>query len=362
MAAAYDITDLEDWDARIREKVAGVRPRLLPAGVRDLRPQPDARVHGVLGHAVALPALVVRQGLREAEDALRLRRLRPAVRDGHQLQPGARLPDARQLAAACRSSPSRTCTATTTSSRTTSPSRARAPSSPSAPSRRTATASAATSKTPASGSRRSRSSSTRRTPSRCSAGATSPSASARRTRSGDDILDAAQPPVDPFQRIHRRQAYVEPDLRKVPLVPDEDLLLFIRDHNPYLAEWEKDLLTIVHEEAQYFIPQIETKIMNEGWATYWHKRILDSLELPQDLQLEFIVRHNQVVRPFPRRAQPVPPRPARLGRHPPPLRRADPGGGGGAGTAPPDRHAEAVRGARGRPRRLVSAPPPDREL
>jgi stage V sporulation protein R len=113
------------------------------------------------------------------------------------------------------------------------------------------------------------------------------------------LLDAAQPPADPFRSVHRRQAYVEPDLRKVPLVPDEDLLLFIRDHNPYLAEWEKDLLTIVHEEAEYFIPQIETKIMNEGWATYWHKRILDSLELPQELQLEFIVRHNQVVRPFP---------------------------------------------------------------
>ncbi len=113
------------------------------------------------------------------------------------------------------------------------------------------------------------------------------------------LIDVAQPPEDPFQSIHRRKAPTEPDLRKVPLVPDEDLLLFIRDHNPYLAEWEKDLLTIVHEEAQYFIPQIETKIMNEGWATYWHKRILDSLELPQDLQLEFIVRHNQVVRPFP---------------------------------------------------------------
>jgi stage V sporulation protein R len=82
-------------------------------------------------------------------------------------------------------------------------------------------------------------------------------------------------------------------------VPDEDLLLFIRDHNPYLAEWEKDLLTIVHDEAQYFIPQIETKIMNEGWATYWHKRILDSLDLPQGLHLEFLVRHNQVVRPHP---------------------------------------------------------------
>jgi stage V sporulation protein R len=77
------------------------------------------------------------------------------------------------------------------------------------------------------------------------------------------------------------------------------LLLFIRDHNPLLAEWEKDLLTIVHEEAQYFIPQIETKIMNEGWASFWHKRILESLDLPQGLHLEFIVRHAQVLRPSP---------------------------------------------------------------
>lgn len=114
-----------------------------------------------------------------------------------------------------------------------------------------------------------------------------------------EIIDRAKPPDDPFQSIHRRVEYQEPDLRRVPLEPDEDILPFIRDHNPYLAEWEKDLLTIVHESAQYFIPQIETKIMNEGWATYWHKRILDSLELPQELQIEFIVRHNQVVRPTP---------------------------------------------------------------
>ncbi len=118
------------------------------------------------------------------------------------------------------------------------------------------------------------------------------------------LLDQARPPADEFARIHRRQAHAEADLRKVPLTPDEDLLLFIRDHNPYLAEWEKDVLTIVHEEASYFIPQIETKIMNEGWATYWHKRILDSLQLPQDLQIEFIIRHNQVVRPFPREINP----------------------------------------------------------
>ena len=66
-----------------------------------------------------------------------------------------------------------------------------------------------------------------------------------------------------------------------------------------MPEWQKDVLTIVHDEAQYFIPQIETKIMNEGWASYWHHQIMNSLELPEDLHMEFLVHHNQVVRPHP---------------------------------------------------------------
>jgi len=113
------------------------------------------------------------------------------------------------------------------------------------------------------------------------------------------LEEEALPKPDPFRRIHRRVESTVPDLRKTPPVPDQDLLLFIRDHNPFLQGWEQDLLTIVHEEAQYFIPQIETKIMNEGWASFVHKRILDALELPQELHLEFLVRHNQVVRPIP---------------------------------------------------------------
>jgi stage V sporulation protein R len=115
----------------------------------------------------------------------------------------------------------------------------------------------------------------------------------------DRLIDNAHPPDDPFARLHRRAEVTEPDLKKIPPSPEEDLLLFLRDYNPFLAGWEKDLLGIVHEEAQYFIPQIETKIMNEGWASYWHREILNSLQLPQDLHLEFLVRHNQVVRPHP---------------------------------------------------------------
>ncbi len=97
----------------------------------------------------------------------------------------------------------------------------------------------------------------------------------------------------------RKSEQEEPDFHKIPLEPEENILLFIRDYNPRLSEWEKDILTIVHEEALYFQPQMETKIINEGWACYWHREIMNSLELPSDIHMEFLVRHNQVVRPIP---------------------------------------------------------------
>ncbi|MCB0324561.1 MAG: SpoVR family protein, partial [Bdellovibrionales bacterium] len=111
--------------------------------------------------------------------------------------------------------------------------------------------------------------------------------------------EAAQPREDEFQEIHPRPEYVEPDLKKHPPEPEQNLLEFIARYNPFLAEWERDILHIVDEEARYFIPQIETKIMNEGWASYWHHKILNELNLPQGLHMEFLVRHNQVLRPTP---------------------------------------------------------------
>lgn len=113
------------------------------------------------------------------------------------------------------------------------------------------------------------------------------------------LLDESTPSRDPFQSIHRRHEAPQPDLAKVPLYPEEDILIFIRDHNPNLSDWERDLLTIAHEETRYFIPQIQTKIMNEGWSSFWHKRILEALDLPQGMRLEFMVRHTQVLSPSP---------------------------------------------------------------
>ena len=88
-----------------------------------------------------------------------------------------------------------------------------------------------------------------------------------------------------------------PDFNKIPLQPEDNILYFISVYSD-LEDWQKNIIDIVREESQYFIPQIETKIMNEGWASYWHYNILKKLQLPPPLHLEFIKRHNDVVRPI----------------------------------------------------------------
>lgn len=109
------------------------------------------------------------------------------------------------------------------------------------------------------------------------------------------IQNAAPIPVE-HPLLEKREPAVMPDLNRIPLEPEEDILLFLSQHAP-LNEWEKDILQIVRSESEYFLPQIETKIMNEGWASFWHYRILNQLNLPQGLYLEFLSRHNQVLRP-----------------------------------------------------------------
>lgn len=88
-----------------------------------------------------------------------------------------------------------------------------------------------------------------------------------------------------------------PDISKIPLEPCDDVLGFIIKYSG-LEEWGKNILRIVKRETEYFMPQIETKIMNEGWASFWHYNILKSLELDDGLHFEFLKRHNDVVAPI----------------------------------------------------------------
>ena len=86
------------------------------------------------------------------------------------------------------------------------------------------------------------------------------------------------------------------DSSAIPAHLNDDLLGFLAERGR-LEDWERDIVNIVRDESLYFLPQIETKIMNEGWASYWHYHILNKLMLPQSLHLEFLQRHNLVIRP-----------------------------------------------------------------
>jgi len=61
--------------------------------------------------------------------------------------------------------------------------------------------------------------------------------------------------------------------KRNPEYPERDVLKFLLDNAP-LEKWESDVLSIIREEAYYFVPQMMTKIMNEGWASYWHSKLM----------------------------------------------------------------------------------------
>ena len=59
--------------------------------------------------------------------------------------------------------------------------------------------------------------------------------------------------------------------------PEENLLYFIEKHAPKLEPWQRELARIVRKIAQYFYPQRQTQVMNEGWATFWHHRLINDM-------------------------------------------------------------------------------------
>jgi stage V sporulation protein R len=110
----------------------------------------------------------------------------------------------------------------------------------------------------------------------------------------DDLfyLGAERPPEPVVERV------------KVPAEPDRDLLLFIAEHARGLEPWQRDLVHIVRAEQLYFRPQMQTKIMNEGWAAFWHARIMRELELTSNEYLEFSRMHASVLSPSRRQINP----------------------------------------------------------
>ncbi len=103
-----------------------------------------------------------------------------------------------------------------------------------------------------------------------------------------DLPGAREPSAEP--RVRRRSP--------LPPHPERDLLWFIAHYAPDLEDFERDIFLAVREESFYFYPVFACQIMNEGWASYWHARLLREADfLPQNEYLDALKTHSDVVRP-----------------------------------------------------------------
>ena len=85
--------------------------------------------------------------------------------------------------------------------------------------------------------------------------------------------------------------------KKFPESPEKDLLLFFMQYAKELEDWQRDIISIIRDEMLYFWPQMETKIMNEGWASYWHMRIMREIDLDETEAIEYAKMNAGVLAP-----------------------------------------------------------------
>ncbi len=85
-----------------------------------------------------------------------------------------------------------------------------------------------------------------------------------------------EPFINPEEFVASQRKKLEEEkerTQRFPVSPERDVLGFLLDQAP-LQRWERECLAAIRTEAYYFLPQIQTKIMNEGWASYWHSRLM----------------------------------------------------------------------------------------
>ena len=91
--------------------------------------------------------------------------------------------------------------------------------------------------------------------------------------------------------------------RQFPESPERDVLLFLLENAP-LNTWQTDVLSIIRQEAYYFAPQGQTKIMNEGWASYWHSTMMTTKILDNSEIIDYADHHSGTMATSPGRLNP----------------------------------------------------------
>ena len=91
--------------------------------------------------------------------------------------------------------------------------------------------------------------------------------------------------------------------RRFPSEPQENILYFLEKNSPLLESWQREIIRIVRKIAQYFYPQRQTQVMNEGWACFWHYTLLNELHargmVTDGFMLEFLQSHTSVIAQLP---------------------------------------------------------------
>jgi stage V sporulation protein R len=95
----------------------------------------------------------------------------------------------------------------------------------------------------------------------------------------------------------------QPNVVSFPDKPEKDVLLFLIEHAP-LKNWQRDVLSIVRDEAYYFYPQAQTKIMNEGWASFWHSTMMTQKVLQPSELIDYADHHSGTMATSSRRLNP----------------------------------------------------------
>ena len=90
---------------------------------------------------------------------------------------------------------------------------------------------------------------------------------------------------------------IEDEQPQTDRLPEKDIVYYIMRNSPHLQAWQRDVMAMIHEEMEYFIPQMQTKTMNEGFASFWHSRIMRELDLTDSEHIEFAELHAGVVSP-----------------------------------------------------------------
>lgn len=124
----------------------------------------------------------------------------------------------------------------------------------------------------------------------------------RRIKSKEYMTDYINPPE--FLEVEKKKIETRKKReKKFPAHPTQDVLRFLIDFSP-IENWQRDILSIIREESYYFAPQRQTKIMNEGWATFWHSKIMTERCLTDAEVIDYADHHSGTLFTSPGRLNP----------------------------------------------------------